>query len=631
MLSLRRYAVYVGLVVCFLLTLNYFREPLVVKAGLKQGPAPRPATPIAETPDKPSIPRPGAHKPLKQPPEPAEPPHGPEIESKYSSGSGIRWDKIPVRYPVKSLASLPTAAPTKLPQVQHDFGKETPAETTKRKDRLNAVRDAFERCWQAYRKHAWMKDELAPLTGGSRDGFGGWAASLVDNLDNLWIMGFKSEFEDAVKAAMDLDLGTAAIETINVFETTIRHLGGFLSAYDLSGDKRCLEMAKRFGEMLLVAFDTPNHMPITRWKPQEALKGSQEADPTVLVAEIGSLTMEFTRLSQLTGDMRWFDAVDRIANLFDEQQDLTMLPGMWPVTVNGQDADFTQDSLFTLSAMSDSLYEYLPKMHALLGGADPKYKKMYDGSMTTAIKYNLFRPMTPENADILISGSVRKTSKNIPGDLDTQGQHLVCFAGGMFALGGKLFETSSHVDIGRKITDGCIYTYQALPLGIMPEVFRMVACESKSGCMFDEAMWKTAVLKENPAATDADEIIEAKALPKGFTELADKRYILRPEAIESVFLLYRMTGDPSLQDAAWAMFQSIMNVTKTRLANAAVSDITFTHADLAAGQAIQMDSMESFWYSFLLISESARVYADNPQDGGDAQVLLSDLQLSRRH
>ena len=609
MISLRRYAIYVGLVACFLLTLNYFREPLEIKAGLKQGPAPKPdtptPTPLAESTHNPTISQPGAHKPMKQPAEASVPPS----DSEYSSGSGFQWSKIPVRYPVTSLTSLPTDPPKKLPQVQHSFTKETPAEATKRKDRLQAVRNAFERCWQAYRKHAWMKDELAPLSGGSRDGFGGWAANLVDNLDNLWIMGFKSEFEDALAAAMDIDLGSATMDTINVFETTIRHLGGFLSAYDVSGDKRCLEMAKRFGEMLLVAFDTPNRMPITRWKPQEALKGPQEADETVLVAEIGSLTMEFTRLSQVTGDMRWFDAVDRIANIFDEQQDLTILPGMWPVTVNGKDTDFTQDSLFTLSAMSDSLYEYFPKMHALLGGVDPKYKRMYDSSMTTAIKSNLWRPMTPDNADILISGNMRKTGRIREGELDTQGQHLVCFAGGMFALGGKLFETPKHVEIGRQITDGCIYTYSALPLGIMPEVFRMAACESKSGCPWDEAAWKAAVLKENPEADDADVVISKKGLPPGFTELSDRRYILRPEAIESVLLLYRMTGDPSLQDAAWTMFQNIMNVTTTPLANAAIVDVSYTHAQLAEGAVIQMDSMESFWmaetlkYFYLVFSE----------------------------
>ena len=202
-------------------------------------------------------------------------------------------------------------------------------------------------------------------------------------------MGMKTELEEAIKAAVQIDLTKTTTEQINVFETTIRHLGGFLSIYDMTGDERLLEKAKEFGAMLIVAFDTPNRMPITRWNPMEALEGPQRAHTTVLVAEIGSLTMEFTRLSQLTGDAKWYDAVRRIVKAFDKQQRKTLLPGMWPVTVDARNMDFTMDTFFTLSAMSDSLYEYFPKMHALLGG-DPIYKKLYEGSMATAIKYNLW-------------------------------------------------------------------------------------------------------------------------------------------------------------------------------------------------------------------------------------------------
>ena len=64
----------------------------------------------------------------------------------------------------------------------------------------------------------------------------------------------------------------------------------------------------------------------------------------------------------LTGDPKWYDAVNRILEQFEEQQYKTYLPGMWPVTINAQQMDFAGDSLFTLSAMSDSLYEYFPKV-----------------------------------------------------------------------------------------------------------------------------------------------------------------------------------------------------------------------------------------------------------------------------
>jgi mannosyl-oligosaccharide alpha-1,2-mannosidase len=88
----------------------------------------------------------------------------------------------------------------------------------------------------------------------------------------------------------------------------------------------------------------------------------QKPDDGVLVAELGSLSLEFTRLSQLTGDPKFFDAVQRISDRFEQVQSKTKLPGMWPVLVNPQAANFGEDTGFTLGAMADSLYEYLPKV-----------------------------------------------------------------------------------------------------------------------------------------------------------------------------------------------------------------------------------------------------------------------------
>ena len=110
-----------------------------------------------------------------------------------------------------------------------------------------------------------MRDEIAPISGAYRDSFGGWAATLVDSLDTLWITGLRDEFELAVSAVKTIDFDNSPDDEINVFETTIRYLGGFLSAFDLSGHTVLLEKAIELGEMLYVAFDTPNRMPITRW------------------------------------------------------------------------------------------------------------------------------------------------------------------------------------------------------------------------------------------------------------------------------------------------------------------------------------------------------------------------------
>jgi mannosyl-oligosaccharide alpha-1,2-mannosidase len=102
-----------------------------------------------------------------------------------------------------------------------------------------------------------MKDELSPISGGYRNAFGGWAATLVDTLDTLHIMEMAEEFGIALTAIKDIDFGVSTEETLNVFETTIRYLGGLLSAYDLSGERVLIEKAVEDGEMLYVAFRHP--------------------------------------------------------------------------------------------------------------------------------------------------------------------------------------------------------------------------------------------------------------------------------------------------------------------------------------------------------------------------------------
>jgi mannosyl-oligosaccharide alpha-1,2-mannosidase len=488
----------------------------------------------------------------------------------------LQWKNIPVKNTVSSYISLPTGSPLTLPKVQAEFEKPTNIELELRNTRQGEVRKAFLKCWKSYTKEAWLKDELNPMSRGFKQTFGGWAATLIDSLDTLWIMGLKEEFKTAVAAVSELDFSTSTLETVNVFETMIRHLGGLIAAYDLSGEKALLEKAVEVADMLYVAFDTPNRMPITRWKWESAAMGNvQVADSFVLIAEIGSLTMEFTRLSQLTGDPKWYDAVARIVEVLEQQQNSTLLPGMWPISVNAKNKDFTYDTAFTLAAMADSAYEYLPKMYALFGGIVENYRWMYQAAMQTAYEHTIYRPMTPEKDDILVAGFAR-AHKDAKPVLDPQLQHLGCFAGGMYALGGRLFNITEHVAIGKRLTQGCIYAYKALPHGIMPEVSRLVPCPSKAECEWNEDEWKKQLLKQLKLqpTDDAARAIDQNRLPKGFTEIQDRRYILRPEAIESVFIMYRITGEQAYQAAAWDMFMAVEKHTATDFANAAIQDVT---------------------------------------------------------
>jgi mannosyl-oligosaccharide alpha-1,2-mannosidase len=183
----------------------------------------------------------------------------------------LHWKPLPQRYPVTSFIPLPTGTPKKIPTVQAPNPNEDAARRNERLKRRAAVKESFTHSWNGYKKYAWLRDEVAPLSGNYKDTFGGWAATLVDSLDTLWIMGIKADFEIAVKACEEIDFTTTETKDINVFETTIRYMGGFLAAYDISEGKypTLLGKAVQVGELLMSCFDTPNRMPITRWDWQK--------------------------------------------------------------------------------------------------------------------------------------------------------------------------------------------------------------------------------------------------------------------------------------------------------------------------------------------------------------------------
>ncbi|KAI9831179.1 MAG: hypothetical protein M1826_003844 [Phylliscum demangeonii] len=685
----------------------------------------------------------GENKVGEAPPGPGP---GPSIEApSLPSPAPIHWTKFPERYPVpsESLINLPTDKPKAIPRVQHAFGKESAAQKEERLQRLKTVKEALLHTWAGYRKHAWLHDEVRPLTGKFRDPFGGWAATLVDTLDTLWIAGFHAEFDEAAKAVDQIDFTTSSRNDIQLFETTIRYLGGLLGAYDVSGGKyrNLLDKAVELAEILLSAWDTPNRMPVTfyRWKPDEAALPLRAASRVVL-AELGSLSVEFTRLAQITKEPRYYDAVARITNELETWQNQTRLPGMWPVmvdasgcrTVNdfmdsrlkpvkvqagppvaqpetgpldanadppGKDRDshqlgwesannlqkrelmdgkprdppegllgaqpavpptltdvpcerqgltsppYVNSEEFTLGGMSDSTYEYLPKQYMLLGGHEQS-RRMYELAMDTVKEHVLFRPMTIDNRDVLFAGK-RVVSDMTPTQLIPEGSHLTCFAGGMFAIGSKIFNRPDELDLAAKLTDGCVWAYESTTTGVMPEGFLVLACDdaahsklskrqldgSPAQAGADEPMKprspgdEEAPLHEKPSSTSeeagsdprlprtafvpsppmtherfAKMRIEEERFPPGFTGYVSKKYILRPEAIESVFILYRTTGSRHWQDAGWKMFTAIEKATRAEWGYSAIFDVT-------SAASTQLDEMESFWsaetlkYFLLLYSE----------------------------
>ncbi|OAA73590.1 class I alpha-mannosidase [Cordyceps fumosorosea ARSEF 2679] len=556
------------------------------------------------------------------------------VAAPSSSKTRIHWRSFTQDFPVptESVVPVPTGKPKPIPQIQYNFKVESAADKAKREARLSKVKASISKSWNSYRKHAWMHDELRPISGSFKDPFCGWAATLVDSLDTLWIAGLKDEFDDAVKNGVaKIDFTFSEKGDIPVFETTIRYLGGLLSAFDVSGGHKgeysvLLDKAVELAEVLFGVFDTPNRMPVLyyRWQPQY-VSGEHKAG-FVGVAELATLSMEFTRLAQLTKEDKYYDAIDRITNaLIKFQADgKAAIPGLFPENLDASGESLVPSSSysqsFSMGGSQDSAYEYFPKEYLLLGGLEPKYKKLHEDTIDAVDEWLMYRPMINDTEwDLYFSAKIR--TQGDPGhdlDVEYESTHLTCFIGGMYGLGAKIFDRPKDLETAKRLTDGCVWAYHKTPSGLMPEASLMMPCPSLERCEFDRTKWYESLdssksyrdqqiseweLQYGSVAKSGDssvperpqsheeyvhDYVTATGLPAGFSRVLYKSYILRPEAIESVWYMYRITGDPTWMDKGWAMYEATIAATDTDLASTAVSDVMVKKPPMD-------DSMESFW------------------------------------
>jgi hypothetical protein len=164
------------------------------------------------------------------------------------------------------------------------------------------VKKEFIHAWNAYKTYAWGHDELKPLSKTYNDWCGvPLGLSIVDSLDTLYVMGLDEEFENAV-AWVEKNLNFNVDASVQVFEMTIRWLGGLISGYLISGSKKLLDLAVDLANRLLPAFNSPTGMPYRYVNLRTGATSGNINYP----AEICTLMLEFGMLSKLTGDNTYY-------------------------------------------------------------------------------------------------------------------------------------------------------------------------------------------------------------------------------------------------------------------------------------------------------------------------------------
>ncbi|KAF7136016.1 hypothetical protein RHSIM_Rhsim08G0248800 [Rhododendron simsii] len=436
--------------------------------------------------------------------------------------------------------------------------------------RREKVKDAMIHAWSSYEKYAWGNDELQPQTKNGVDSFGGLGATLIDSLDTLYIMGLDEQFQRArewVASSLDFNKNYDA----SVFETTIRVVGGLLSAYDLSGDKVFLEKAKDIADRLLPAWDTPSGIPrnIINLAHGNAHNPSWTGGESIL-ADSATEQLEFIALSQRTGDPKYQQKGPEIdTSMFQVENVILQLNKTFPADgllgiYLDPNRGTTSYSTITFGAMGDSFYEYLLKawIQGNKTAAVQHYREMWETSMKGL--QSLVRRSTPSSFTYICE----KTGDAIKDKMD----ELACFAPGMIALGASGSgpdDSQKLLSLAEELAWTCYNFYQSTPTKLAGENYFFHPGQDMS--------------------------------------VGTSWNILRPETVESLFYLWRLTGNKTYQEWGWNIFEAFEKNSRVEAGYVGLKDVN---------SGVKDNMMQSFFlaetlkYFYLLYSPSSVISLD---------------------
>ncbi|ODQ64338.1 hypothetical protein NADFUDRAFT_47558 [Nadsonia fulvescens var. elongata DSM 6958] len=448
--------------------------------------------------------------------------------------------------------------------------------------RQQQVKQVFQESWADYALHAWGKDVYHPITQTGKD-LGpepmGWI--IVDSVDTAMIMGLDKEVAQArdwIKNKLNYDMDLE----VNTFETTIRMLGGLLSAHYLSKDDVYLDQAADLGNRLLGAFDSKSGLPLSsvNLKTGKAIKSHDGG--LISTAEASTLQLELKYLSKLTGEDLYWKAAEKVLQIVDFNAPPS---GLVPIYIDPETGKF-QSKNIRLGSRGDSYYEYLLKQYLQTNKKEDIYRDMYEEAVL-GIEANLVAKSHPNELTFL-----GELPQGITGSLSNKMDHLVCFMGGLLALGategqtledarrGSRWKTSKENDmkLARELTRTCYEIYSQTASGLAPEIVQFNTDKTK----------------------DKDFTIKS----------ADAHNLQRPETIESLFVLWRITKDPIYREWGWEIFQSFKKWTKVENEDGSISYTSLGDVNVIPPK--QRDNMESFWlaetlkYLYLLFDDSEK-------------------------
>lgn len=521
----------------------------------------------------------------------------------HITGGGIRFGNI-FRKPPRLPPQLPPDEKGSTGNLGHERRKlnSDPKWIARQQD----VKKAFIHAWSGYKKYAMGYDELMPVSKHGVDGLGGLGATVVDALDTAMIMGADEVVSEA-GLWIEAHLSNRINQTgqVNLFETTIRVLGGLLSAYHLSSVEKgmdsthkgpkpvvYLETAKNLADRLLSGFtSSPTAIPYGDVVLRDP-SAHPAPDGRSSTSEVSSLQLEFNYLSSVSGDPKY--SVEAM-KVLEHMKTLPKVEGLVPIFINPSTGEFSGENI-RLGSRGDSYYEYLLKVW-LQKNQESNVTYLYDmyEEAMKGVRHRLVRKSIPNG--LVFVGELPYGSE---GSFSPKMDHLVCFLPGTLALGATKgitkkkamtdsvinFEDLKNLKLAEDLAKTCFEMYSVTSTGLAPEIAYFHTEEFSEGGLDGG----------NKSSEYVNDII---------IKPADRHNLLRPETVESLFVLYRITEDPKYREWGWQIFEAFEKY--TRIDTGGYSSLD----DVTSIPPHKRDKMETFFlgetlkYLYLLFGDSS--------------------------
>eukprot|EP01129_Flabellula_baltica_P007733 TRINITY_DN3025_c0_g1_i1.p1 TRINITY_DN3025_c0_g1~~TRINITY_DN3025_c0_g1_i1.p1 ORF type:complete len:649 (+),score=124.41 TRINITY_DN3025_c0_g1_i1:74-1948(+) len=429
----------------------------------------------------------------------------------------------------------------------------------------------FDHAYDSYMEHAWPFDELKPLSCEGYNTWGNYSLTLIDSLDMLVVMGRFDEFERQVwwlvdHVDFDMDIN------VSVFETNIRVLGGLLSAHLLISEMDLPLMVGRkyHDELLDLSYDLGKRL-LPAFDTETGIPygtvnlkyGVPNGETTITCTSCAGTFLLEFGILSVLTGDPVFDRVSRNA-MFSLWEKRTQ-HDLVGNHIDTKTGIWVYGPLGGIGGSIDSFYEYMLK--AAIFFNDDEYLDLFDQAQSKMKQHC-------KDSDWYIECNIGtgKTENYIF-------EALQSFWPGTQILNGDIEEAALTIDQFFSVWD---------KYGFTPERFDLINFRPYSG----------------------------------FTG-----YPLRPELIESIYMMTTVTGDKKWLNYAEQMLDSILKYSKTDCGFAAIENVA---------QKSLRDHMDSFFISetlkyFYLVADKENYF--NKQNfifNTEAHILpISPKFLSR--